>query len=295
MNWGGTLGSIVVHFDGEITEDHRVTARTLGTTLTHLQSAIDRAHLDIKYGSVWKHARLRSDDYEATEFLLTYPEEGGFIISLIRNGARELVRRVQDPVMRAFEESRQEGERQFQNLEQQLVIRRGQLAGGVVEARTYDDLLDRPDRKMVRAFGDRSIVKEIDQVLSLIRAGEGDRTLELTFESTQTANVTFDRRIASNFHKVVSRRSLGDPVLYSATLRSLDAGNRNQGRKGKVRNLANGRDVVLHITSQDDFDVLRPFVGADQAFNFVGAPVLEYDSFDPYGGDIYFIQIVGAV
>lgn len=37
--------TIMFHFDGPLVEHHQISLRVLGSTLTNLQSAIDRAYL----------------------------------------------------------------------------------------------------------------------------------------------------------------------------------------------------------------------------------------------------------
>ena len=48
---------IEFHYDGPIKRDHQITARTLSVTVSHLQSAIDRAVIDLRCGRVHKHVK----------------------------------------------------------------------------------------------------------------------------------------------------------------------------------------------------------------------------------------------
>jgi hypothetical protein len=50
--------SVWFRFDGPITQNNHVSLRTLGKTIDHLQSAIDRAYLDVKYKDVFKYQKL---------------------------------------------------------------------------------------------------------------------------------------------------------------------------------------------------------------------------------------------
>lgn len=288
------MSSLVIHFDGAITVNHRVSARTLGKTLGHLQSAIDRAYLDVQYGSVWKHARLKRSDYAETEFLLGTPREGGFIIDLLRDQADDIVERIKAPVLAALAESKAEGNEQFASLKGQLETRRNQIQSQVVEQKSFAELLQNPDPKSTRAYGDRSITKEVDQVLALIRnERSGVSYLEIEFRGRENATATFNPAVARAFHQVVSRRLLGEPVIYTVTMRSIDEGNAYQGMRAKVKNLDNDREVILFIQTQEDFNSLRPYVGGGRRFRFLGCPILEYDSFDPNGGDVFFVSLLG--
>ena len=93
-------GSLSLHFEGEIVTDHLVSARTLGKTLVHTQNAIDRAYLDLKYGNLWKYARMKGEDYPRADFFVLYPEEGGFIQELASSAGKEIsfVSRIHGPV-----------------------------------------------------------------------------------------------------------------------------------------------------------------------------------------------------
>ena len=71
---------IRIHYDGDIAENHQIPMRTLGKCLVHVQSAIDRAHLDLKYDGIWKYARMANDDYPNTEYIVQAPNEGGYIL-----------------------------------------------------------------------------------------------------------------------------------------------------------------------------------------------------------------------
>src|SRR5690606_2909926 len=93
-----------VHFDGPITSEHLVSLRVLSRTYEHMQRAIDRAHLVQKYGSIYKHARLKAEDYPETEFLALYPREGGIVLDAIkRAGGGAIIDRIADAVSAPFE------------------------------------------------------------------------------------------------------------------------------------------------------------------------------------------------
>ena len=62
------MTSIRIHFDGEIAAHHYIMLRALSKSLTHLQCALDRAYLDVKYQGVWKYAKLSKDDYSEVIF-----------------------------------------------------------------------------------------------------------------------------------------------------------------------------------------------------------------------------------
>lgn len=292
-------GTITFHFDGPIVIDHKITLRTLGGTLLNIQGAIDRAHLDLKYGRVWKHARLCAEDYPATEFIVGMPRDGGFILDLARQaGGSEIVRRVSSAVRGVMEAPFRDGAGEMEHLAEQVLIRAEALRNGVYPGRTLAAYIAEPHAEALRMYGDRAIAKEIDQVLIPIRrAGElgeiQNNTLDLQFDFDANAPTLFhfDRAAAKQFHATVSRRDLGEPLLYTGTLRSIDRGRNNQHPKAQLTLANNRRDVTLHIGSQAEYQQLAPFMQGNALVDIYACPVLECNSFDPNSGDVYFLSL----
>jgi hypothetical protein len=106
------MSSITIHFDGEFAQNHQVSIRTLSKSISSLQNAIDRAHLDIKLGGISKNARIKKEDYPVADFFVQLPEEGGFkLTSLsksIPNGKR-IIDRVISAIMPAYDLSMSQG------------------------------------------------------------------------------------------------------------------------------------------------------------------------------------------
>lgn len=290
------MGAIIqIHFDGPIATEHNVTLRTLSRTLDHMQAAINRAHLDVKYGQVWKHAQLKTEDYSQTDFLLGRPRDGGFIMDMASEIGSPIVRRIKQAVDAVLQAPVEEGLEEATRIRQQLQNRREQIDTNIILPRSYADFMNQPDPQMVRPYGDRSINKEIDQVLALIRRDEfAGSTFELGFagDDIQTQNYLFDRATAVRFHNIVSKRALGEPLFCEGTLRSLDRGNQFAGRKGKFRNSVTGRDVNLYIAKGEDFDALGQYL-RDEAplMKILACPMIEYGAFDPKGGDLLFVRL----
>jgi hypothetical protein len=97
------LAVFSVHFDGPITIDHRVPIRVLAKTYEHMQRAIDRAYLIELHGEVWKHARLKANQYRETDFIAEYPREGGIILDAVREGAGAVLDRIAGSIRPVFE------------------------------------------------------------------------------------------------------------------------------------------------------------------------------------------------
>lgn len=284
------MNRIQIHFDGDIAVNHQVSMRTLGRTLNHLQNAMDRAYIENKYGQVWKHTRMRSADYKESEFLVQEPKEGGYILDFLANNAvtKNIVDRIASAITPALEQAMQEGENTTDSLAQQIDTRRVQITQQIIEPIGYDELVNSPSNQVIRKYGDRSITKEIDQILAIIRSkNAGQSTFELITHGTQSNKYLFDCNISKRFHQVVSKRSLGEPVIYVAKVISLDSKNNN----GKIQNLANDRFSNIHFYDVASFFKAKKFLGIEETMTFIGCPLIEYGSFDPQAGDIHFIDL----
>lgn len=291
-----TKNRISIHFDGPIAQNHTVQLRTFSRTLDHMQTAIDRAFLDLKYGAIWKNARLKDEDYAPTDFLLQQTREGGFISDLVGSTEGEpIIDRIYEAVMPAYEASKRPAIEEPEKLVDQAEKRRRHYKAGAQKPIPYEVLIDNPDAKQTNPYGDRSIVKEFDQIAAAIRARDNDGSVvEIDLYSTRSLpKFIFDFPTASAFHKIVSVRTLGDPVEISVTLRGLDAGGAGVS-KAKVSNLHSGKEFNLHIHTERGFGSLRKYLKKKDppVFKIVACPVLEYGAFDPLAGDMYFIAIV---
>jgi len=281
-----------IHFDGPIVTEHKVSLRVMAKTYEHMQRAIDRAYLDTKYGSVWKHARLKQEDYEQTEFLAEYPREGGIILDGIKAGAGAIIDRINGAIAAPFAKAIQQGVEEHASIVDQLPQRRQFAHARRDQLATYQDMVDHPDARVVRAYSDRSIVKEVDQIASMVKPDELNGSyVELKLHGSHAHPVyTFDAARAKRFHEIVSRRELGEPVLIRGKIRSLDQGNKYSSMKAKILNLDSNREIILHLGSEEDFFKLHPHHTAEQVFLFA-SPVIEFGAYDPKGGDMYFVDV----
>lgn len=281
-----------IHFDGPLVTEHKVSLRVMAKTYEHMQRAIDRAYLDTKYGRVWKHARLKQEDYEQTEFLAEYPREGGIILDGIKAGAGAIIDRINDAISVPFAKAMQQGVEEHASIVDQLPQRRQFAHARRDQLATYQDMVDHPDARVVRAYSDRSIVKEVDQIASMVKPDELNGSyVELKLYGSHAHPVyTFDAARAQRFHEIVSRRELGEPVLIRGKIRSLDQGNKYSPMKAKILNLDSNREITLHLGSEEDFFKLHPHHTAEQVFLFA-SPVIEFGAYDPNGGDMYFVDV----
>jgi hypothetical protein len=116
------MASIQIHYDGDIIKNHRISMRTLGRTLFHLQNSMDRAFIDIKFGQLWKHSRLPSKYYSEIELIVQDPKEGGFILDFISQNdiTKKVINKVSNAVNEAINLSKEESIRNTDSIEDRI-------------------------------------------------------------------------------------------------------------------------------------------------------------------------------
>lgn len=290
---------ISIHFDGPIATNHTIQLRTFSKTLTHLQTAVDRAYLDLKYGEIWKHARLQEEDYIQTEFTMTQTRNGGFIADFFGNqsDSKKIVTRIDNAILPAYENAQEDRlKEKKKSLVELAETRRQQQKQGYLDSISYEKFNEEFKTQNNRKYGDRSIVKEFDQIASAIRARRGDGSLiEITLHMINyVSTFIFDERNSAAFHDVVSTRTLGDLIEIPVTLRGLDSGS-GGASKAKAVNLISKKEFNLLIHTDRGFSSLKKYLKKRNPpeFKIVACPVLEYGAFDPLAGDMFFISILG--
>ena len=288
------MATFSVHFDGPITTvDHKVPIRVLAKTYEHMQRAIDRAYLIEKHGDVWKHARLKDEDYEETEFIAEYPREGGIVLDAIRNGAGAIVDRVASAVRPVFENAAGDGVEQVASLAEQLAERKRYVERVRHNTRPFAEVRADPPPDWANAYSNRSVVKEIDQLVAQIAPERVDgSTVAITLRGRRAhLPFEFDGELARRFHKIAARRELGGPMVVRAVIRSLDRGNKHARPSAKILNVDTLREVVLHLADQEDCDALHPHHNGQEVMLYV-SPLIEALGFDVNGGDLVFLDVL---
>lgn len=286
------MASFSIHFDGPITIEHKVTIRVLAKTYEHMQRAIDRAYLIEKHGDVWKHARLKNKEYEETEFLAEYPQEGGIILDAMRDGADAVVDRLASAIRPVFEGAANHAIAQQESLTNQILNRRRYIHGMQRRTPTYEAVSQQPPAEWANAYSNRAVVKEIDQLVTQVTPArlEGSTvSIQLTGNRPHLP-FEFDGRRARNFHKIAAQRELGAPMVVRVVIRSLDRGNKFTKPSAKILNIASGREVVLNLSRNEDFEDLHPHHNGQEVTLYV-SPIIEALGFDLMGGDLMFLAV----
>ncbi|PHH40238.1 hypothetical protein [Pseudomonas putida] len=276
-----------LHFDGDITRNHTVSLRTLGQSLHHLQGAVNRAHLDVRYGEVWKNARLTAQDYEQTELWTRPPSEGGYIIEFFEKSPRlkQTLTRIVSAVSPAVEKSKTQALANAGSLANQSALREEQVRLGIIDPQTYENYIPTASQ---HPYGDRAINKEIDQLIGVVRhKNAGQSTVELIVCADIPIPFKFNRVASENFHSLVSKRNLGEPLIFSVKVTELDAINKS----AKVINVVTDRMIKLQYRSDIEFELIKKYLGEQVLMNFLGSPIYEGGAYDAKGGDVFFIGL----
>jgi len=281
------VATIQLHFDGDIAAGHQIPIRVLGQSLMHIQKAIDRAYLDIKYGGVWKNARMKTEDYEMSEFIAQAPSEGGYIFDFF--SSMNISSNIVDRVSSAINEAKLQASIQVELIKDQARSFKESIANKLIMPISYAESLSIGNDDVKRVYGDRSIAKEIDQVIAPLRQDySGDSNLIMLFAGESSQKFEFNRVSSKKFHRVVSRRTLSKPIIYKGKLKALDKLN----LQGKFENTESNRISFIYFENESDFLQAHPYLGTDSDMCFIGSPILEFGSVEPNAGDIYFLNIV---
>ncbi len=114
--------------------------------------------------------------------------------------------------------------------------------------RDYQQLLENPDAAVNRRYGDRAIVREIDQMLAIIRSHHsGDSSLEISLTADRTEGFLGSiEQKPMIFHRVITRKKLGDPVIYRVKVTEMDL----QYLSAKMKNSFNNSVSTLRFASK---------------------------------------------
>lgn len=287
------FSSFSIHFDGPITIDHKVSIRVLSKTYGNMQRAIDRAFLIEHYGNVWKHARLTDKQYAETEFIANYPREGGIILDAVKRNAGKIIDRIANSIIPVYDEVINQGLKEFKDISNQYIDRTNYAASMQENVPRFEDVLKNPPSGWADAYSNRSVVKEIDQLVNQISPERlvGSTVDVSLFGSRSYLPFKFDAGKAKQFHNIASRRDLGSVFIVRAVIRSLDRGNKYTKPNSKILNIATDREVSLRLQSVEDCDKLHKFHNGEPIEIFA-CPIIEALGFDVNGGDLMFIDVV---
>ncbi|WP_319585992.1 hypothetical protein [uncultured Desulfobulbus sp.] len=247
--------------------------------------------MEKRRGALWKYAKMPQIFYPDVELLVQSSREGGYILEFIANNpfTKSITDRVSEAISTAVGQSLEEGLFESTRLEDSLVRRIEQVRAGQFQPSDFEHMLDEPDANVIRTYGDRAIVREVDQILAIIRSkSAGNSFFELLLTGETSKRYNFNKFEAKRFHSAVSKKSLGHPVIYTAEVISLDKNNLN----GKIKNTSTNHTSNIKFINKNELNKAIPYFEDDEIMHFIGCPFIEYGAFDPKAGDIYFIDMV---
>lgn len=285
------FGTLEIHFHGDITKNHQVSLRTLGKSLKHIQNAIDRAYIDERRGGLSKNDKMSSKDYDDSEFLVQPPLPGGYIIKFFAqtSAGRRCLDKVAHVINKIYSKDMRDAANIPGSIQYQARERLALLEKEAISVKFYSDAKNEDDPIVKRDYAERSIAKEIDQLLSITRSkSSGQSQIELTTIANSTYNFMFDSYKSEVFHQEVARKSVGQPIIYDGKIVELNA----KLLKGQFENKGSGKYCNLIFTDNRSFEDAKDYLEANmnRPITFIGAPVVEYDSYDVEAGDVVFLK-----
>jgi hypothetical protein len=280
---------IQLRYSGSLVEGNKIALYEISSAIASLQNSITRAYLYQKHGTVHKHARLSAEELKAASFYidLNAITEGSLRFNF--KGTSQLQKAVVDKITsalnHAWTEITQEGIDFGRTITKDYDTRLLTLRNEIIKPVTFQNFVDSDSNKVIRNYGERSVSKEFDIILSPVR--EGNATIDIKLVGSRTSTFPFDQNKAALFHKMVSQRQLGPAVIFKVKVRRLDL-----NKKAVVINTETKKSCTLHFHTIEAFNAIKESFSPDDYLEFIGCPVIEYGSFDPKGGDIYFIEAI---
>lgn len=282
---------IEFHFDGEFTSGHKMTLLEVANVLSSTQTAITRSYLYEKHGNVTKHARTNNLERVESAFYVTTAtiSDGGVRIKLLGFGnlQKKILRNIGNVLEHSFlilqnannTENINTVSTDYNALMQSLDDNR-------ISPITYDTLVRDSLEDIERNYFHKSVSKEILTTLKpLITNQEG--SLEIIISENNTRRYNFTPELASRYNNLVKSKSLGQPVIYEVEVKKLDLEN----KIAKGINVDGLGRPQIRFETPEQFDEIKRSFGIGQTMKFIGAPLLEYGSYDVRSGDIYFLKL----
>ena len=281
--------SVDLVLSGNIALDNQITLRTLGKVAQALQSAINRSYLDLKMGGVLKRARLIKSDYPITEFYAGTPQAGSFRIGFNSKSdwSIRIVDRLNMALMPIYDNIRENAVFESVSLKDRSLILQEQIRKGIGIPIKYKDIDEETKKDYLLRYGDRSILKEFDRLLHVVRPQHaGDSQLSVSLKGSSTSSFPFDRAKSQSFRQAITHQDLGRVIEYNGRITMLDTDNKN----ANFENYDTGKKCTLRFNSLESTLLLSDKILKD--ISILASPVLEYAGFDYIAGDLYFIELL---
>lgn len=280
----------IIYSGDFVTEENKLTLRTLTKSLISVQRGLDRAAIYNQNQRIWKYAKLNPNEYSSNDFyfsseagsfraiLTTITDQGRASVQLVRNNLFDIYQRINNDAAINLSTLKEDYENRLIQLQ-----RPNFFASDYTELLTNEELIDR--------YVSRSIAKEFDQVLSTIRQeSAGESVIEVQFIiNGRIERYIFDKNLSQRFHNFISRKELDRPVSYMGLIFEMNS----NSKTARIEHLEQSEDLpgksLIKFKNQEDYDVFNDTVRTKQIASFIGCPILEAGGHDPISGDIMYL------
>lgn len=285
---------LILRLDGTIAPDNKISLRTISHTLPHLQRAIDKLVLFEQHGEIKKHAVLANIHYKLADLYLDDFEEGSLKIPLIGKLLDGVGPRLNQFLSEPYQQAANDLEEATRPLLDQLEIARNNVIQDNTEKVTQGDLIQR-GADLDRYYAQAAVLKDINTMLSPLRAKTSiDDTITLTNNTPgKTSSYKFDHHNSKTFGKIVTKKRLSKPAIYTGKLEGL----RNTGTKtfpytGNFISDETNKEMKLLVASEIDALSLNKYNITKRSISFWACPLAVYEAFDQFCGDIVFVSFI---
>ncbi len=284
------MAQISITFRGDIAPQSKISLRNLGTFSNHLQLALNRVYLDVRFGKLEKYSRISPAEYSQFEYWLTGTREGSVIIDFLSTTefgikVSERFADILEPVYKLVSNGAVKESHQKKEYAERM---KAKLNAGQYEPQPYSQMLLFPPIGFTNNYTEKSTLRNISTALAPLRMkGITDGEIEISVESPQKRTVfNFTTKISHAFHRFVSHRMYLEPAIYHAELYEMDS----DKNTGMFNNLDNGsKQQRIIFTSEIEFEIARSFFRKSADFYFYGMPCVESGSLDLNAGDVLFV------
>lgn len=276
-----------ITYSGDLVEDNLLDLRTYANTLFHLSAAVDRALLSHERGSIYKNARITSEERQKLNLTVLDPENNGIILKFLAKRNSRLARRVSAKIASFIEDA--------DNRAPEATITPREIRERIAQLQNQDEIevQDIPDQD--DDFAKKATCREINLILSEVRhddAGRSFITLKFKDEDGAIHSFEFDRNRAERFNRIVTGRSIIGPFIYRLRIKGLDLIN-NSKMHAKCIDVETDKIRTLYFKDEADLQKLKDYLTTDDevAVNIYGFSITEFNVVDNIAGDIHFIAI----
>ncbi len=286
--------NIELHFTGRLAPNHKITARTLAHSLSHLQRAIDKAVIFERRGSLKKYSQLSANEYELADLIVLPFQEGSIRVPLIGQLLNDVASRVRgvldEPYRLAAAELDLESERLSNQIEP--AINRASMDQ---PKPTHQNLLD-DHFQLERDYFEAALLSDLNNLIAPLRSAvtSDDDSITLRLADNQRSReYRFDKEISKRFSKITREKRLGPETIYEGVLQGLEESAIGPfPYSGKFFSFASKSEHKLSVFIEEDAHQLNEFNLTKTAFSFIGAPLAVYGAFDSFRGDIVFLKFL---